>query len=787
MQSVGYYVCTLPCTQDFQCRENPPVGSCKAGTDIVTGKSVKACPIVSADGQRCSPLIPGCAMCNLYISKCRPFVLRWRECSQTTLYCLHSTHGCNPTPGKADGSSTCLQQCTADTDCNRLRAPSGICKLLPDVKSLIPVKFCTVIDVTNTFASTGCTNKLVNEFTGECVRDLIKIKEPCSKGTAQCAATLGCNPYISNVCAQTCTTNADCFDSTNSYTCTSGIDTVDSWPLMFCQVNKPPECSLNTECTTKDPLFECNLFTLQCSRPIGPLIGNTCTTGGLPCYESVCNSFVNNICTLLCTVDANCGSPSNPGSCDIATDITSSGSSIKICKLTKPSPSCDGSGGCTAPLVCSKYTWTCEQPPGIGDACTKGGISCGAPFVCNSLTVTGTSSICVTPCTVDGNCIRNGVAGKCTDSTDSTANGGPVKVCAYDDTTSSCISDDECPERVVCNLYTLKCESTPTIGEPCIDGGIPCGDPYVCNPFGVDGFECTETCTDYCPPGFSCITTIDPTSSKLEIKVCSNGDECNKFMPCLAPEMCYVTSAGNRCGKGCLFTSDCEPGQTCKRVVDPINIGNVLFVCTPIGYPQCDSLNLCTYPQGCNPNTFTCERQPGYGEGCYSKGVACKVGYVCNSFTIVNSMYTCTKACSLSSDCKNGGKCTSKADPTNGFSIKVCSSYGNTCVLGKCPQYQLCNMYTYKCYDDPRYICQDKITRGRNGCKALINFCNKPEFCEFMTQNCKKTCNRCYSSYTCPIPLLRTTTQIIPYHHNIHLVLARARTFFMPRRTHWIG
>uniref|UniRef100_A0AC35U9Z4 EGF-like domain-containing protein n=1 Tax=Rhabditophanes sp. KR3021 TaxID=114890 RepID=A0AC35U9Z4_9BILA len=688
----GHFKCTLECTQDFQCLNNGVAKECKSGLDIVTGANIKGC--VSPISERCL-VTDICGQpdrkCGLFSARCDFHIFNRASCSTTSEFCLPPA-GCNPTPAKADGTFICTVQCTKDDDC-RLRTP-GACKLLPDVKSLIPVKFCTTIDptrVVNCGSDCPAPNLGTNVYTGECIRSAPDIKQSCSKSTDQCKPTLGCNPYIQNVCARICTTDADCFDSTSSFKCVTGIDAVDNLGLMFCKVGKSAECSLDSECTSKGPLFVCNLFSLQCSMPIGPFIGKGCGAGGLPCYESVCNSNVNNICTLPCTVDANCGSAINPGTCETSTDNTINGGKIKICKLSKNSPSCDTSGSCTEPLVCSQYTYTCEQPPLLGEPCIKDGISCQDPFVCNSLTVSGTDSYCTLPCIVDGNCVKDNVVGKCTEITDVTANGGTVNVCIYDDTTPSCTDESDCTGSDVCNLFTLKCEISPNIGEVCIIGGIPCLAPSVCNPFGEDGLICTETCNNNCPEGYSCIATIDPTSSGSEIRVCSNGDECNQSNLCGTSGVCYVTTSGNRCAESCLFTSDCESGESCKRVTDPINIGNVLFVCTPLGYPQCDALNLCTYPQGCNTNTFTCERQSGFGEVCYNKGVACKDGYVCNPFTKINSMYTCTRPCSSHSDCGYGGRCILLPDPTTGINIEVCFATGNTCILGICPQYQLCN------------------------------------------------------------------------------------------------
>uniref|UniRef100_A0AC35THN1 ShKT domain-containing protein n=1 Tax=Rhabditophanes sp. KR3021 TaxID=114890 RepID=A0AC35THN1_9BILA len=713
------FVCTLACITKTQCeRILTTAAKCMLQeTDVVTGEKVNMCSVPT--GSKWCQSDAECNFdkhnkCSFFNARCYWSVGAEESCSENTDYCKSSAgYGCNPTKVKADGTTFCLKKCSTDNDC-RLRS-KGTCQTLVERRSLFEYKFCTNIELTNSIAAgTACT--ITNPYTNMCVKPLVPIKSPCSSSTGQCATDLGCNPYLNNACAQICSADSDCFDSAATYKCQSGTDAVDNWDLMFCKVDKAPECSLNSECVSKGSLFVCNLFTLQCSRPKGPVIGEECKAGGLPCFESVCNSKnTPSVCTASCDVNVNCGSPTNPGTCESTTDITISGPAIKVCKLTSKGPSCDTTASCSDPLVCSLFTFSCEQPPTLSQKCIPSGMSCAAPAVCNSITVTGTNSYCTLPCTVDGNCVKNNFIRKCTAITDKTVNGVATNVCIYDDTTPSCASDSNCLAKEVCNKFTLKCEKLILVNQKCIEGGIPCVKPYACNPLTTT-FKCVKQCNSIvdCVDNLKCITTIDPTSIGGKIKVCG---------------------------------------------VDP-----------DVSQNECSALNPCLYPFSCNNGV--CQILPGYGESC-SLRFGCKIGYVCNSF----SGNTCTLPCVSNDSCGNG-RCLTKS--SNGISFKACLASGTSCIFGKCSNiYDYCNRFTNTCQE--RVVCQDKVTNGRNGCKALISYCNKPEFCTFMTQNCKRTCNRCYSSYNCPVFPLQTTTKYTPFHHNIHAVALNHNNIHLSR------
>jgi streptogramin lyase len=105
------------------------------------------------------------------------------------------------------------------------------------------------------------------------------------------------------------------------------------------------------------------------------------------------------------------------------------------------------------------------------------------------------------------------------------------------------------------------------MGTPC-NSNTDCGNGYCIE--GPEGKMCTSTCTEGCPPGWTCKTILEgPDEQWMCVpeffdlcKECSDSDECGED----GDQCVEVAGEGAFCGISCELDKDCPLGYACNNV-----------------------------------------------------------------------------------------------------------------------------------------------------------------------------------------------------------------------------
>ncbi len=198
-----------------------------------------------------------------------------------------------------------------------------------------------------------------------------------------------------------------------------------------------------------------------------------------------------------------------------------------------------------------------------------------------------------------------------------------------------CITEDDCPDPMVCNPFSNRCTDPPP------DGGSPC------------------RADDDCPEGYWC--AYGTCKEKTELP--GLGEPCD--MHCKDDLVCIsMWGEPETCHRKCSGTEACQQDEHCVTIQ-----GGDEGVCEA----DCD-----IYVNDC-PEGMTCLQLTGGGYSCFEAGTA-GVGEPCDP--------SATDACAPGLICETGGrKCADVCDPEG--VRKVCPA-GKDCIQPSGAEFGLC-------------------------------------------------------------------------------------------------
>lgn len=320
---------------------------------------------------------------------------------------------------------------------------------------------------------------------------------------------------------------------------------------------------------------------------------------------------------------------------------------------------------------------TCDANDGVCKCGGRGGTVCAPNFVCDAITNTCKSTLCVgVDCSSKPGtaCDQNDGVCKCG------ATGGKI-----------CSTNEKCDPAAKACVLTRNCNQTAcSLNETCdaATGRCKCGTTECAAGQGcsVTGAS-TKACVNDACTGVACTgaNACDPADGycKCNGLVCQSGEAC-ACPPGSDGGTCSVTDRTCKPGNACVGVT-CKGGTTCDPVDGTCRCGgpggpacDANQICA-LGPPaQCQGGVQCTLPNGtpkactggtsCDPEDGKCKCGGARGQVCDAP-TASSPGKVCVSNAIQSS---CRRPCDVRSpDCPSGEYCF--FDPTADTPVAYCS------------------------------------------------------------------------------------------------------------------
>ncbi len=580
--------CEAPCWLKGKCVEPTPPGCCKTDADCAQGEECV--------GTVCKPIPPtgecwsdadcaaGETCVGAAVCPCGAECIIADHAGKCEPKCA-ATETCwdgidNDCDGQIDEGCSCL----TDADC-----PDGlVCQLEP---------YCPPCTFADPPCMLPCTMK------GQCVPPpqpgCCKTDADCGKGQ-ECVGTV-CKPLPS---AGECWSDADCGPDAKcegASVCPCGaLCIIADHPGKCVGVCGPDEIcwdGLDNDCDGQvDEGCSCTDDS-QCPD------GLVCQTEP---YCPPC-TFADPPCMLPCTMKGKCVPPPPPGCCKTDADCATSSGTTGRCvngKCVDPAPD----GAC----------WT--------DADCATGETCKGSFVCPC------GALCGPIPDAPGKCVPTCAdAEVCWDGIDNDCDGQVDEGC-------SCLSNDDCPKGLICEVTPECICDNPLCLAPCklVGKCVPPPPPGCC----TSNADCVDPTTglgakNICIDG-ACVPPAPPDTCWTDAD-CAAGETCDGANICPCGTLCKAPSTPGKCVAVqplcCTADADCAAGEVC-----------VAGVCSAAPKPgECWTDADCGGAQCIGATTCPCgamcilPSHPGTcAVGCYGdqdcpKGMVCNAAQVCLS------------------------------------------------------------------------------------------------------------------------------------------------------------
>jgi hypothetical protein len=501
-------------------------------------------------------------------------------CSKTSPTCLNNCTAdtdcangltCLKTNNRCGGKLAAGEACVADTDCGSglVCSAEGVCcnsactsgcqscKLSGKLGTCSNIPSGSVARVTNpvTCAATGsglcgqsgnCNGSNACESKATCTVDNSKCPADTTKelkAAGTCSSTATCDPVLESCGAFLCITGGKCATSCTSDNESTNCNTADGYSCIDekCQKkDRGAACGKNSECANN-----------QCVQ------GYCCDAA--TCGDGVCQS---------------CAFAGSLGLCTkVAAGKTSGTCTLGCSDGVAEDWSCDGTGQCklNGSTTCSIPTH-CVLGACVNTCSTS--VSCPTGYACTSDNtckldlgkVCSNDAECAKGFCVDGFCCDGACSGECKTckATPGTCTNAPANLpnrtckpsCSSDHSQSVnafCKADGTCdPVFTICDPGATCSDATQTCSSACTASPDTCPANYSCASNNTCKLSLGQACTsgDACVQGFcvnsfccdtsACASECDTVNNKLITHQCDSSGKCNTTVTqdCQATEVC---------------------------------------------------------------------------------------------------------------------------------------------------------------------------------------------------------------------------------------------------------